>query len=385
MLNRKKLNVAVAIALGTSAAALSTAQAGQLFFPQATVSNTVTTLFSVINTAGNKPGKPGEDLLHYMYYYKVKGAPTGNAEADEDAFNHQYCEEINTYLPTSKWDIQTIDIAGLLTEGVYGSDMGVMFNDKSVNNQWKQNGESFALAEFVDKPHRGYMVVEHANTIDGSSSAESLYGEAVVFEFTSGAAWGYQGFYKDGNDESARCNFRGTRSASPSHVAVFPFADSNFTTKFMVTPLWDPEDKNFDSCPGSTNSTGRNENYATVKLDAAYGIGNSTVVMFDRDENPLSGSTPKKVVCIGAVTAQYLVNDGIQERLKDGGWTGIRNYTDYTVQNKNGSTSNMREEPSAAIFKLEYGNTSALDPLSTGVYNNAIYLHPSFDWGVPAR
>ena len=70
MLNQKKLTVAIAIAVGASAAAIGSASAGQLFFPQAVVSDTVTTVVSVINTQEARNPTVAE-TLHYRYYYKV--------------------------------------------------------------------------------------------------------------------------------------------------------------------------------------------------------------------------------------------------------------------------------------------------------------------------
>jgi hypothetical protein len=368
MLNQKKLTVAVAVALGTSAAALSTAQAGQLFFPQSAVSDTVTTIFSVINTLD-------KDSLHYRYYYKVKPPATGDAEADEDAWNALYCEEVNTYLPTSKYDIQTIDITGALDSGVDG----VLFNDPSFNNQWQQQGANYALGRGVGKPHRGYLIVEHR--ADGSVPEKwsGLYGEAIIFEFGSGASWGYQGFNKPGQ-EGDYCNFSAAASNSPSHVAVMPLEGSEFTTKFMVTPLYDP--KGYPNvCPDDSNW-----NYATVELQASEYYGDN-VVMFDRDENPVSGATPKEVVCVGAVSAKNLINDGTQVLVPDGGWTGIWSYAsglNFGCAEGTGtgpSCSSWEEWEAALLFKLEYGFTSAINGAAVGVYNNAIYLHPYLEWG----
>jgi hypothetical protein len=385
MLNRKKLTVAVAVALGTSAAALSTAQAGQLFFPQSAVSNTVTTIFSIINTLGNSPATT--DRLHYRYYYKVKPPATGDAETDEDAWNALYCEETNEYLPTSKFDIQTIDVTGALDSNVLdesGNPTGVLFNDPSFKNSWKQKGANYALARGVDVPHRGYLVVEHPEEQWVPSKYSGLYGEAIVFEFGAGAAWGYQGFNKPGK-EGNYCNFSAAASNSPSHVAVFPFEEAEFTTKFMVTPLFNPKGYP-DVCPNDSNW-----NYATIELEASQYYGNN-VVMFDRDENPISGATPKEVVCVGAVTAEYLINDGSKGKAPDGGWTGVLNYAEGggLVCEGDGCPCDTEgtlgcetwsREPAALLFKLEYGLTSAINGAAPGVYNNAIYLHPYLKWG----
>jgi len=356
MLNQKKLTVAIAIAVGAFAGAIGTATAGQLFFPQAAVSDTVTTVVSVINTEASE--NPASDTLHYRYYYKVFDPAIF---ADEQEFNEYYCEETNRYLPTSKFDIQTIDLAGAITEP---EDQGVMFNDPSVNNQWQGRGD-YALARTVGTPHRGYLVVEHSAQMEVSGAG--LYGEAVVFEFGSGAAWGYQGFWNESSEGDA-CDFSGAASNSPSHVAIFPFSADTVSTRFQVTPLYDP-DGNPDVCPDD-----RNENFATIELQADYG---NNVVMFDRDENPFSGAKPKDIVCVGSVLASELVNEGTVASVADGGWTGVVNYA--MGEDSEGNT--WEEEPAALIFKLEFGLTEDISGGAPGIYNNAFYLHPAFQWG----
>jgi hypothetical protein len=376
MFNRKKLTVAVGIAVGATAGVLSTAQAGQLFFPQAIVGNTVTTIFSVINTKGNKPGKPGKDQLHYRWYYKdatMLPAVTEDAETNEDNANAVHCEEFNKYLPTSKYDIQTIDIGGDLPGGVDG----VLFNDPSNKNNW--HGNDYAMARTVPRPARGYLFVEHADTMGLASDKAGLYGEAVVFEFGSGAAWGYQGFWKRGS-EGESCDYQKAASNSPSHVAIFPLEGSAFTTKFMVTPLWDvmsdPAKPVSSVCPDDNNW-----NTTTVELQADYG---NNVVMYDRDENPISGATKKKVACVGAISAKYLINNASQASLADGGWTGVLNYSN-AIDGDGVVLETI--EPSAVIYKLEYGSVSSIDSETEngGIFNNASYLLPDAKWDIKVK
>jgi hypothetical protein len=357
MLNQKKLTVAIAIAVGASAAAIGSASAGQLFFPQAVVSDTVTTVVSVINTKEATDPRVAE-TLHYRYYYKVYDPAIF---ADEHEFNEYYCEETNRYLPTSKYDIQTIDLAGAITEP---DAQGVMFNDPSVNNQWEGRGD-YAMARTVGKPHRGYLVVEHSEDMNVSDAG--LYGEAVVFEFGSGAAWGYQGFWKDGGEGDA-CDFSRASSNSPSHVAIFPFDADTVSTRFQVTPLYDTDGVP-DVCPDDMN-----DNSAYIELEADYG---NNVVMFDRDENPFSGAKKKEIVCVGSVLASELVTEGTVASVADGGWTGVVNYA--KIERPDGSTYEI--EPAALIFKLEFGLTEDISGGAPGIYNNAFYLHPAFQWG----
>ena len=157
-------------------------------------------------------------------------------------------------------------------------------------------------------------------------------------------------------------------SNSPSHVAIFPFDADTVSTRFQVTPLYDTDGVP-DVCPDDLN-----ENSAYIELEADYG---NNVVMFDRDENPFSGAKKKEIVCVGSVLASELVTEGTVASVVDGGWTGVINYA--KIEQPDGSTYEI--EPAALIFKLEFGLTEDISGGAPGIYNNAFYLHPYFQWG----
>ncbi|MGQ9831139.1 MAG: hypothetical protein ACUVQI_05915, partial [Thermochromatium sp.] len=144
MFAKNTLASAVAAAIGVSAVGVT--QADTLFFPYVALSDTVTTIVSVINRTDNnwdQSGNPGTTHLHYRLYYK-------NIAKGEDLLKN--CEEYEEYLPTSRFDIQTIDLGGVFGD----STAGVLFNDPSINNKWKQSGRDYALGRNV-KPARGYL------------------------------------------------------------------------------------------------------------------------------------------------------------------------------------------------------------------------------------
>ncbi|MGQ9659159.1 MAG: hypothetical protein ACUVT0_03490, partial [Thermochromatium sp.] len=181
MFAKNTLASAVAAAIGVSAVGVT--QADTLFFPYVALSDTVTTIVSVINTTDDNWNENGDSVasthLHYRLYYKT-------ITKDEDReYLLKNCEEYDEYLPTSRNDIQTIDLGGVFGD----STAGVLFNDPSINNKWKQSGRDYALGRNV-KPARGYLVVDNSDT----TVDRTLAGEAFVFEFGSGAAWGYQAY-----------------------------------------------------------------------------------------------------------------------------------------------------------------------------------------------
>lgn len=376
MFAKNTLASAVAAAIGVSA--VGVAQADTVFFPYAAISPTVTTVASVINTTDNNWNQNGlvdRTHLHYRFYYK-------NVAAGEGLLNP--CEEYNEYLPTSRNDIQTIDLGG-----VFGSDTaGVLFNDPSINNPWQQSGRDYAFGRNV-QPARGYLTVDNS---DANAADETLAGEAFVFEFGSGAAWGYQAYSSNDAD------FRHAASQSPSKVAVMPF--SEITTAFFVTPVSIDQHPDF-----SNNYRARIEFVTTTRGD-----------LYDRDENLISGTVPQDVVCVGRINAASMLSDGTAARLVNGGWGHLWNYRmvfDTVAQqwvragfelggrvldhrynataatfNPTGSSdsanlpqalNNARNNatPGAVVIKLEYNIGGTFNGEAVGgTYNNSILFAP---------
>jgi hypothetical protein len=331
MLQQSKLASAVAVAIGASAVALGSAQAGTILFPQITVSPTVTTIVTVMN-AGDGYELNGSETLHYKYYWK----PWEGTDS-----NYTHCTERNRYLPTSKNDIQTMDIGG----AVFGSaGRGVMFDDESVNNNWDKNPVDYSLgANLPGNPavHRAFMIVDNASD---EPWGPDLAGEAILMEVASGASWGYQAFQNRLENDA---NFARFASSEYSLVAYMPPAE--VTTKFQVTVLDDDMD----------DSTNYSED-TTIGVRVLDPFGPIVAGVYDRDENFFSGGVDQDVTCIGAWTIEDLYPDATATTAA-GGWTNITNY------GWNGEN--------AAIFKVEYGTT--VDGVDVGgLWNNGFYLHP---------
>jgi hypothetical protein len=398
MFAKNTLASAVAAAIGVSA--VGVAQADTVFFPYAALSSTVTTVVSVINTTAenwNQNGAIATTHLHYRFYYK--------SVADGEGLLNP-CEEYNEYLPTSANDIQTIDLGG-----VFGSDTaGILFNDPSINNPWQQSGRDYAFGRNV-QPARGYLTVDNSDGVDQNfdgipdnpDNGETLAGEAFVFEFGSGAAWGYQAYSSDDNKTGIASDFRFAASQSPSAVALMPLDE--VTTAFFVTPVSIDQHPDF-----SNNYRARIEFVTTVRGD-----------LYDRDENLISGTVPQDIVCVGRLNAASMLTDGTAARLINGGWGRLWNYrlvyntatqgwepaafvgdnnTGPTTFNANGSAapsdranlaravapgsdpatagaSRVYSSDGAVVIKLEYNIGGTFnDEAVGGTYNNGIMLHP---------
>lgn len=336
MLQQKKLAIAVSMAIGASMAAMSTAQAYEtLFFPHIVKSPTVSTVVSVINTANDA----GVTQLHYSLFYK--DITEGNFATLTDP-----CEEYNLPLPTSAKDIQTFDISGYF--GQADGDLGVLFNDPSIKNNWRKANENFALAMNTYDGARGFLLVDDGDAIRQPSTG--LAGEAFVFEYNEGAAWGYQAWSNGGAAVPPAGESVNSAEAFDYAGAATPFANNfvpvlpldEFATAFMVTPLA------ARALTGAGQFSGNLR--ATLQL---RGLA-PTADLYDRDEVPVSGRIPVPVTCVGRVDIQNLLPVASEARLVNGGW------------------GSLQLTGSAVVYKLEYnlGNIFNGDDIG-GLYNNA--------------
>jgi hypothetical protein len=366
MLQPKKLTSAVAIAVGASAVAFGTAQAGSLLFPQIAVSPSVTTIITVMNAGDGyeRPVGSENETLHYRYYWKPWLDKTYNADDPNTLQVENRCVERNRYLPTSKNDIQTFDIGNV----AFGSaGRGVMFLDESVNNDWDFNPVNYSLGDEAtltdgQGAHRAFLLVDNFSEADWGPD---LAGEAILVDVAAGATWGYQAF---ANSASEDFDFSDFASFRYSLVSYMP--SDEVTTRFLVTVLDGAYGDDMAAAPDS-----RYQNTAHIGLRVIDGLvepGNDPVPgVYDRDENFNSGGIDRPVTCVGAWDIQDLYPDAAFTT-PGGGWTNVTNYyVDYDV---NGVDADP-DDQTAAIFKVEYG-TSIDGTALGGVFNNGLYLHP---------
>ncbi len=320
---KMKTLAAAVIAAGTMGAA----QASSVLFPYVVNSTTVTTIVTVIDV--NTTYASGhQNLLHWTLWYK------DGAKAED---NLAACVEASQWLPSSSNDVQTVDLGGK-----FGSTTkGVLFNDPSINNNWKASNKRFDMANLATKPLRGYLLIddEVPGTVDST-----LEGEAMVFEFATGASWGYTAGRSTGTNFLTDSDITFT---SGQNVSIKPWGET--MTKFFVTPL---DINMFDG----NNLTGSNVKGVTLTM-----LRNG-VAMYDRDENPVSGSVPQSVNCVGAIDADKLITASAKTLLPDAGWGRL-------------NASYTSPISAASVIKLDYNTKATFNGEAvSGAFNNAFQL-----------
>jgi len=302
----KKLIVAVfaAVALLFSfGVAVEKASADTLLFPWVIKSTTVTTMLSVVNTAGGSTACTTR--LHYQYWYKNTTANGKTESCSPEDFSRQ----------TSQNDLVSFDAAGLINSG------GALFNDNPGHNgNVTYIPNDFSMVD-PPAPRRAFLLVDNNDSCftDGKFDA-SLYGEALVIQLTQGAAWGYVAynasrgfqsesdpvFFSDENDmqgevlRSPRANDNEYNQTEWTPVVIYPL--TTFKTKFFVTPAnWVAGQRSSNAnsrlqlCldPEAVNNAGNADNLPTNPLCIHNGF-------YDNDEGEVSGGGPVNVVCTAA-------------------------------------------------------------------------------------
>lgn len=404
-----KIATAVAAGLGVSFAGMNAAQADALLFPYFAVSDTVTSLFTTINLADQVgASNVNPQTLHYRWYYK-RGA---NAESLGAA-----CEEFDVRRVTSPFDVVTFDASGK-----YGDAQGVIAEPKERQQKAVYPaGQSFAMMKGLT-PARGWLVVDNYDAPNVPFEG-SLFGEVMIVDFAGGAVWGYAAYNASPNTDLAGTLLRydfsdrnenageviagnpyvgnGTAAPTPNGsvsvpvtTAILPIASPSTTgtviTRFFVTPIGHNAVYNRDTAvAGDLSSVGYAPNVGqlqpnlttTVSLSAVY-TNTPNDVMYDRDENPVSGQNPRTVVCLGAVNVQDLLSAGALREVGDfGGWSDIvvqapgplatLTSTGTVVTSATRST-NVNQ---AIVQKLEYNTTGQFNGATfPGAFNSALWL-----------
>jgi hypothetical protein len=367
-----KIAAAVAVSLGTSVVGMNAAQADEILFPYVVNSPTVTTILSVINDDDFTIGD-----LHYRYYYKAGPAATSNTAA---------CQEVDIIRTTSDNDIVTFDVGG-----PYGDAQGVLFEPVQVNAEY--NG-SFAVFRSPDlKPVRAFAIVDNNNF---GFIGQDVWGEAFIIQFTEGSVWGYGAYdaahilvdgnvvinpyeFSDRTEKAGEVLVAPPAGANPDSylapIAVMPFPE--VSTTLFVTPIA----TTLNNPPANPLFQLRGD-LATVIAAVVNDPSNFVLdVMYDRDENPVSGSVPQPVVCVGAVPIQDLISAAARQFVPNGGWTNVEVLPRPAVDPPQVRTNQ------AIVIKLEYNDrppaTLNGQPAGGGTYNNAIWLRKGFRESMP--
>jgi hypothetical protein len=232
------LSVMVCMALLLSLGAwVKDASADAIMFPWVVRSADVTTVISVVNTAETDAEASGlpfhNNQVHVQYWYKLT---TANDQEEE-------CEEYNYEYNSSKDDMVTWDMAGHFNGGL------PMFNDTSNS---LDGVTDMTLA--VEDPRRAFLIVD--NNTDSLMDAETnedgtMYGEAIVVEHKTGAAWGYIAYNAVGGvkttDDDLNLNFSDADHRDQQGEVIGDSETTQTTllnpndaiTKLFVTPTCD--------------------------------------------------------------------------------------------------------------------------------------------------
>jgi hypothetical protein len=364
----KLTKIALGVTLGLGGAAANAYDVAM--FPHVIASNTVTTIVTVIDIGDpnvfrfNPSGLPGQgsgyDRLHWHLDYKSGNDAGSNTAA---------CGDFDYYLPTSPNDMQTVDLGGQFSGP---SDAGVLFNDPSINNNWKGKlggSLTYALGTRTGLPMRGVLFVNNASD-NTQTLTNTVQGEAMVFEFDSGAAWGYTALKHSGFGSSAfDFSAYGSSQDAKATVTFKPFDET--ATALLVTPLNEPGNSMLDQYGGPNATSGLLTTLVTLKT-ANPTAGTAYGVAFDLDENLVSGAVVMPVTCVGRVDIKDLMTSGAQAVLGSNGGYG---YLLVQAPTSPAATATDR----AAIYKLEYNNVSpgTFNGVATnGVYNNSFLIPP---------
>lgn len=351
------LSVLVCLALLLSFGVIvKDAKADAILFPWVTKSTSVSTLITVVNTAGiAAPGVYSVSgiplLLHYEYHYK---ASTDNVQTE-------VCNEYDFTRPTSKDDIVTFDAAGNINGGK------PLFNDNANNIPYGPSG--FDMGVGVAGPRRAYLLVDNnTGALSGNTGVPpltspvnydgTLYGEAMVLEMNGGSAWGYIAYNPSGGGaEEGKSNpndsvdFSNSREMlgevlanveRPASEIIDIGIDADERIPMALMPPDLMKTRMFMTPVDSGYGTFTTDNSIRSTDDAANGIANqrknniNTAVtltymnydnilvngIYDNDETPISYTKVKNVVCTSADMLSAIIDSGAYDFWKAKGTQG---------------------------------------------------------------
>lgn len=352
-----KIALGVAVGIGGAAAANA---ADVAMFPYIVSSPSVTTILTIIDRGRSSTGRYNNDgrpsssggFLHWRMNYK-QGDTVDNAAP---------CNKFkDVYMPTNPGGIISVDVSGRFTNNVPN---GVLFDDDT--------GYDEPLIEDTTLPTRGvffannsddHVDVPPAGTNDYTRNYEpderaientysgTVQGEAMIFEYAGGAAWGYSAELKDSGNNDDRTDFSFTNLAStgvtgkPWPLVAFMPLDE-VTTKLAIIPVDDRGEGMLDRGGiGALRSPS-----VTVGLRTGNPLGNdgdNVGVAFNRDGDAIPGAVDVVVNCVGAVTVDDLMTSAAQQDLIDGGYGLLSITSEYTNQYRDRAGH-------AIVYKVEY-------------------------------
>jgi len=351
------------------------ASADAILFPWVVRSADVSTVLSVVNTAETDAEASGlpfhNNRIHVEYWHKLT---TANDQEEK-------CAEYNFEVTSSKDDMVTWDMSGHFNNGL------PLFNDTS--NE-VIGAPDMTLA--VEDPRRAFVIVDN-NTqalVDSDTNRDgTVYGEAIVVEHKTGAAWGYIAFNAWGGQEDPLgpvlfdngTDQQGEAICSCETTQTTLMNPNDAKTKFFVTPV------------GSSDGNQRRGDYnVRVQLcrfperdegDDPYSGDCTGGGIWNNEEGGFSFTTRKNIVCTsadeivdlfgGAGTSAYT------QWIASGkaGWAYMVTY-DGNIDDRDG-TDLFEETYEAIIGKLEYGTGLNWDGSIADTINTFVWLRDMTD------
>jgi len=395
---RSKVLIAVLVALCMlfSFGTVKNAQADQLLFPWIIKSTAVSTVISVVNTAGSNLGwnyQGVDQILHYQYWYKNS---TANGQTET-------CTNQSFKRPTSKDDLVIFDAAANINEGK------PLFGDTA-----RYGDQSFKLS--ADGPRRAFLIVDNDTpffTLNADNVDGTLYGEAMVVELAGGAAWGYIAYNASGNSAA-------TQQTSPvymfdtldllgevlggngpdteplgqigvNEVTPITLLPANTgITRFFMTPVDNHSTLALGGLLPAEDSPIPNQRTgnANAKIQLIYnpsyvwpnGPGSYYGGIFTDDEQPIDFNKSKNIVCTSADNLQDLMTEGAWNDFvatNAPGWTMIDIQTGDIDANSNLAIDNPSDD--MIVGKLEFTTAGiTIDGYSIpGTFNNFNWIRNS--------
>ena len=393
-MNRKVvISVMVVMALLLSLGSwVKDASADAIMFPWVVRSADVTTVISVVNTAQTDAEAMGlpfhNNRTHIEYWHKLT-----TANDQEEA-----CTEWNFEVTSSKDDMVTWDIAGHFNGGL------PMFNDTS-NEVIGIPDMTLAVAD----PRRAFLLVDNntralvdsscfrENDGPGCNADGTMYGEAIIVEHKTGAAWGYIAFnaedgqhnpdtdqdleFEDGDDTL------GEVIGDSETTQTTLLNPNDAITKLFVTPVGSPEeDTDRDQRNGNLNARVQlcrfpernSEYYRSDNGELPYTGDCTGGGIWNNEEGGFSFTVKKNIVCTtadnivdffgGAGTSAYAqwVASG------KAGWAYLVTHSG-NIDDRDG-TGQFKEVDEAIIGKLEFGTGLSWDGSISDTINTFVWL-----------
>jgi hypothetical protein len=334
------------------------ASADAILFPWVVRSSDVTTVISVVNTAETDAEALGlpfhNNRIHIEYWHKLT---TANDQ-------EEICTEYNYEATSSKDDMVTWDMAGHFNGGL------PMFNDTS--------NEVIGVPDMtlaVEDPRRAFLIVDNnTESLADSDTNEdgTMYGEAIIVEHKTGAAWGYIAFNAEsgqldpGDPDIYFCeseDILGEVIGDRETTQTILLNPNDATTKLFVTPVSDESQKqgNLNARVQLCRFPERNPAYNQPQDGELPYTGDCTGGgIWNNEEGGFSFTEKKNIVC---TTADELVDffggagtSAYTQWVASGkaGWAYIVTHSG-NIDNRDG-TEAFEETAEAIIGKLEYGN-----------------------------